>query len=161
VKHALLHNYVLHLVQKLASDCPFVYAESHTGRACYILPEGGEWKHGLGLLSSKTNDARSVHSRIEDYFRSSLSSRMKVGQQYFGSSNIVFRCLRSTSHKFRFELHETDVHAYDDLKRYYAPWLSDIRLHNHDGYEGLFGLTSATLVLIDPLAWKFRRLLIA
>lgn len=158
VKHALLHNCVLHLVQKLASDSSFVYAESHTGRACYILPEGGEWKHGLGLLSSKTNDARSVHSRIEEYFRSSLSSRMKVGQQYFGSSNIVFRCLRSTSHKFRFELHETDVHAYDDLKRYYAPWLSDICLHNHDGYEGLSGLSSATLVLIDPPSLEVQKI---
>jgi 23S rRNA A2030 N6-methylase RlmJ len=150
VKHSVLHNCVTHLLSHSAENETFVYAESHCGRAGYILPKGGEWKHGIGLLSSKTNEAREACPRIQAYFQSSLSSRMKVGQQYFGSSNIVFRCLRSKSRKFRFELHETDVHAYNDLTRFYAPWSADIHLLNSDGYEGIRNLTLASLVLIDP-----------
>ena len=150
VKHSVLHNCVLDLLSRPVQDETFTYAESHCGRASYVLPEGGEWKHGIGLLSSKTNEAREASPRIEAYFQSSLSSRMKVGQRYFGSSNIVFRCLRSKSHKLRFELNEIDVHAYDDLERFYNPWLANIYLHNRDGYEGISNLVSASLVLIDP-----------
>lgn len=150
VKHSVLHNCVLHVLSLLAQEETFTYAESHCGRPSYILPEGSEWEHGIGQLSLKTNEARNNFPRIESYFQSSLSSKMKVGQQYFGSSNIVFRCLRTMSRQFRFELFETEVHAYDDLTRFYAPWSADVHLNNRDGYEGLRNLASASLVLIDP-----------
>lgn len=152
VKHSVVHNCVLDLLSRRTQDETFDYAESHCGRASYVLPErsGSEWKYGIGLLSTKTNEAREACPRIEAFFRSSLSPQMKMGQQYFGSSNIVFRCLRSNARKLRFELYEIDVHAYDDLVRFYTPWLTDIHLYNRDGYEGITSLTSASLVLVDP-----------
>jgi 23S rRNA A2030 N6-methylase RlmJ len=158
VKHSVLHNCVSQLLSRSAQEETFTYAESHCGRPSYILPEGSEWKHGIGLLSSKTNEARKDFPRIEAYFQSTLSSQMKVGQQYFGSSNIVFRCLRTTSHHFRLELFETDVHAYDDLTRFYAPWSADVHLNNRDGYEGVRSLASASLVLIDPPSLETERI---
>ena len=150
VKHSVLHNCVLKLLSRIAEDDPFVYAESHCGRATYILPEGSEWKHGIGLLSSKKKIDRQNCPEIDDYFESSLSSTMKVGQQYFGSSNIVFRCLRSHGRKFQFSLFEKDVHAFDDLRRFYSQWSTDVQIKNQDGYEGLEGLGTASLALIDP-----------
>jgi 23S rRNA A2030 N6-methylase RlmJ len=158
VKHSVLHNCVSQLLSHSAQDETFTYSESHCGRASYILPEGSEWKQGIGLLSLKTNEARKSFPRIDSYFQASLSSTMKVGQQYFGSSNIVFRCLRSNSRKFHFELFETDVHVYDDLARFYAPWLAEIHLNNGDGYEGVRSLASASLVLIDPPSLETERI---
>ena len=152
VKHSVLHNCVSHLLSCSPKEKVFRYAESHCGRPIYVLPDGkgSEWTRGIGLISSKTNEARTACARIDDYFRSNLSSHMKVGQQYFGSSNIVFRCLRAASRDFCFDLFETDVHAYDDLTRFYTPWLQSVHLNNTDGYNGVENLDSASLILIDP-----------
>ena len=156
VKHSALYNCVMHLIERSTPSERFIYAESHCGRASYILPEGGEWGRGVRLLASKPRDARGRHPRIDAYFQAALSSRVCIGQQFYGSSNIAFRCLRSNDRDFDFVLFETDVHAYDDLVRFYTPWMGNVELCNRDGYAGLENLAirgrpaSASLVLVDP-----------
>jgi 23S rRNA A2030 N6-methylase RlmJ len=150
VKHAVLHNSVLQITQSLRNDSLFKYVESHAGRPCYVLPDGGEWNHGIKLLTSKSKDARKPYPLIDSYFEAHLSPKIKVGQQYFGSSNIVFRSLRSNDCKFSFNLYEIDSNAFDDLMRFYLPWHDAVRLTKSDGYEGVLCVSEASLVLIDP-----------
>lgn len=153
LKHSILHNSVLHILNQTAPEGLFVYAESHCGRASYISPDekGSEWKNGIGLLSSTTKEDRASCPGIESYFDATLSSKMKMGQQNYGSSAIAFRCCRVLNRGFRFELYETNIHACDDLTRFYSPWLEEgIRIHNVDGYDGIKKLDSASLLLVDP-----------
>jgi 23S rRNA A2030 N6-methylase RlmJ len=152
VKHSVLYNCVVALIRHGLANGPFKYVESHCGRAVYVLPEGGEWWHGIRKLSEKPKSLLDNHPFIHAYCEAMLTPRMKVGQQYFGSSNIVFRTLRSNQCRLRLELHETEQHAYDDLRRYYFPWGEDVHLHNSCGYEGIQALQQASLVLIDPPA---------
>jgi len=51
IKHAVLAAVVDRLLQD--DDKPFSYVETHTGRAEYILPKGGEWRKGIRRLQNR------------------------------------------------------------------------------------------------------------
>jgi len=166
VKHVVLHNCVKHLAKK---GTAFVYVDCHSGRPNYILSRGGEWKNGIRSLMHYTvpkyriseykgrskYNGRSRFPEVGEYCKSHLPSRLGVGKSYFGSSNIVFRVLReSRMDDFQFHLFDTDVHAFDDLKRYYFPHRSNVTCYHASGYLGIQDILSQnlkpTLVLIDP-----------
>lgn len=148
-KHAVLYNCVREVLRDLPADDSFVYAESHCGRATYVLPEGGEWRHGIRILARKPNTLLEGTPGIREYRDEMLSRKLNVGQQYCGSSNVVFRTLRVHQRTFRFDLFESETHAFDDLCRYYHLWPT-ISIHQSDGYAGLRDLREASLVLLDP-----------
>lgn len=173
VKHAVLHECVNHLlnVQPKNSSAVFKYVEAHCGRAVYVLPEHGDWQRGigdfskLGWKSMGANDKKARSSLIP-YFNEHLSANICSGQQYYGSSGIVFRILRrrrndtvirNEQDSYSLKLYDLDIHVCDDLSRYYGPVTDRVKINMRDGFTAVrkLKLDEASLVLIDPPDRKF------
>lgn len=149
-KHAVLHNCVEHLLGRLSLQGVFVYGDSHSGRPVYVLPECEEWPTGIQAVSLLTKSTLEGHPRIDSYRQALIPDKRQAGQTYFGSSGVVFRCVRQQGKACRFHLFELDPHAHDDLVRYFFPWRDVVGVTQGDGYRGVMGLEAASLVLVDP-----------
>ena len=149
-KHAVLHNCVEHLLGRLSPEEVFVYGDSHSGRPVYVLPKVGEWTRGVQLVSRLTEAALEGHPRVEAYRQALIPYQMQAGQRYFGSSDVVFRCVRQQGKACRFHLFEMDPHAHDDLVRHFLPWRDVVGVTQGDGYGGIMALEAASFVLVDP-----------
>jgi len=145
VKHAVLAAVVDRLLQD--RNKPFTYIETHTGRAEYVLPEGGEWRKGIKRFQKRVRDA--VPGTLTPYVDHALASKITVAQRYPGSSGLVFRMAQAKGVMFRFVLHETAPVAAADLVRYYHPW-PEVTVIQSDGLQGILGIREASLVLLDP-----------
>jgi 23S rRNA A2030 N6-methylase RlmJ len=156
VKHTVLHNVVLHLLESNSDAC-FNYADSHCGRPSYTLSPTGDWKDGVGHLSKTTKESREPRPFIRSYWDEHLCSPLTGGRSYYGSSNIVFRVCRSRGKKLHFDLFETDPHAHDDLRRFFFPW-NEVVIHQRDGYSGVCEVDNPSLVLVDPSSLDLRNI---
>lgn len=160
VKHAVLATAVNELVGRTGNR-EFVYAESHTGRAEYVLPERGAWRHGVGLFSDTTavkmdrlwrsSGGAPQWPHLALYDDACVGRALTAGMRYPGSSGLLFRLLRGQGLPLRFHLWERDVAACDDLVRHYHPW-PEVAVNRGDGYAGVTALETASLVLVDPPA---------
>lgn len=160
VKHIVLYNCARYLLENHPTEerKPFVYFECHAGRPHYILPGNGGWKNGIGsLINSTTIADRKEKGFVESFCNAHLQNEVSVGMQYFGSSNIVFRAIRTSNlaESFKLILHDTDTHVIDDLTRYFAPWINRITFNRSCGYLGVRNAIldesiKPSLVLIDP-----------
>jgi 23S rRNA A2030 N6-methylase RlmJ len=149
IKHAVLFAALRYrLGQHGQQDQPFAYAETHAGRPEYVLPDGGEWQHGIGAFASI--DAERRCAALRDFKEAFLGNRITVGMRYPGSTAIAFRLLRAHGSPFRMSLWETDIGAFDDLVRFFHPWRDHIGCHAQDGYAGVRAADPFSLVLIDP-----------
>jgi len=81
VKHAVLYSSIVSKLQDAREDSTFRYAESHCGRAAYILPNGGAWDDGIGVLSRKSNESLAVAPMLQEYREAMLAKRIDVGQK--------------------------------------------------------------------------------
>ncbi|MFC1836178.1 hypothetical protein ACFL2Q_15900 [Thermodesulfobacteriota bacterium] len=124
VKHAVLARFTEQVFSEIG-DGSFVYAESHTGRRSYILPEDGEWKNGIGCLSAElerlklqvTDDpSQSKHRNIRPYLRTCFKHPMKEGASYPGSSGLVDLICRERGVVPNFHLCDTDEEVCRSLR---------------------------------------------
>lgn len=145
VKHAVLAAVVDRLLQDGGKT--FNYVEAHTGRAEYILPQGGEWRKGIKRFQNRVHDV--VPRLLAPYVDHALASKITVAQRYPGSSGLVFRMMQTRGATFRFVLYEMDPLAAADLVRYYHPW-PEVTVVRSDGLQGILGIDEASLVLLDP-----------
>lgn len=159
VKHTVLAGCVDHIFSN--SQGKFVYAESHAARAEYVLPKGGSWQNGIGMLDRiAPSHRRGYAKKFHDAF---LKDRCCVGGRYLGSHSIAF-CLAGQTNSIdcHFLLHDWSQSAVDDLHRFYAPWTSisppdhrRVQIVKADGYQGVREVladaaTRPNLVVIDP-----------
>jgi 23S rRNA A2030 N6-methylase RlmJ len=159
VKAAVLARLVtVRLEQEPAT--PFVYAESHSGRAEYTLPENGQWKNGVGefvaIVTAKLGIAwrdRLVEGRsnLVPYMQANLNGEIGVGSEYFGSSRMALELIKQNGTSFRFHLWDTNQLVCDDLKAAYSG-LAEISVHHGDGYDGVTRLGRASFALVDPIS---------
>ncbi len=147
-KHAILAAVADYLLQKHKGG-PFRYVEAHSGRAEYILPEGGAWKQGIGKLSSENGFPSNLPKSLRPYADACFDGPVTVGQRYWGSAGIVFRMVLKKNIEPEFFLYETEPLARADLVRYFRPW-PRVCILNEDGYQGVLGVNAAHLVLLDP-----------
>ncbi|MEW6140372.1 MAG: hypothetical protein AB1733_19300 [Thermodesulfobacteriota bacterium] len=159
VKHAVLCR----LVEALLDQSPtgqFVYAESHTGRAVYVLPERGRWVHGIkpfseNLLDLEALDARPCLSQkrtnLNAYRRACFPKKARTGNKYYGSSGMVRHMLREARVPFQFRLWDSNPDVVKSLVEHYGD-SPNIAVEHGDGYRGLQSLRTASLVLIDPIS---------
>ena len=168
VKHIVLHECVSHLLGSQPKDSAscFKYLETHCGRAVYVLPEHGNWRRGIGDFSrlgwkNMGAEDKKGRSSLIPYFDEHLNPNICTGQQYYGSSGIVFRILRRRRDKhgtsneqdsYSLRLYDHDVHVCDDLSRYYGPVTDRVKVSKSDGFAAVRALRreEVSLVLIDP-----------
>ena len=169
VKHYGLYLCLKTLLEKHPSDKPFVYAESHAGRAEYVLPRGG-WKSGIGAFSKfvRTGPAGAAPSGLGEFDEIFIGRKLKAGMKYFGSTGIAFRVLRGGAEPLRqpgqpfiMKLWEQSLPAVEDLTRYYHPWMQPhlgsnslptqlVEINHGDGFAGVQTAGDLSFVLIDP-----------
>lgn len=160
VKHVALAAVVADLLQRYGG--PFVYAESHTGRAEYVLTSGGAWEAGVGLFSRNecliedyrcmwTGDLPKLRWLVPFFEVACGGKTMQAGMTYAGSSALVLRFLERARRPRRLELWELDAQAAEDLQNHYRG-RPGVNVHQGDGYAGIAGIQEASLVLIDP--WR-------
>jgi len=172
VKHSVLLSVQIDLLRQYT----FIYAESHAGRAEYVLPEGGEWRRGVGKFSQNDSlrldwqnlkewlkredtakpgenpEPNPKYPRLESYYSYICQGRpLAAGMKYPGSSLLVFRLFEYYVPPPRLFLWETDEKAYADLFSAHRPH-ADVSVHLGDGFSGVANLQEASLVLIDPPA---------
>ena len=170
VKHYALYLCLKTLLEKHPDDTPFVYAESHAGRAEYVLPEGGGWRHGIGAFSEfvRTGTAGAARGGLGEFDEIFIGRKLKTGMKYLGSTGIAFRLLRggnSPLHQpgrpFIMKLWEQSLPAVEDLTRYYHPWMPAhassnpppiqlVEINPGDGFAGVRAAGTLSFVLIDP-----------
>lgn len=159
VKHAVLCGLVEALLDQ-TPVVPFVYAESHTGRAVYVLPDRGRWLHGIKPFSENLleledrNVASSSPLRFESldaYRQACFPQKAQVGSKYCGSSGIVRQILSYASVPFEFRLWDSHPRVVMSLKEAYGGQPS-VTVFQGDGYLGLQSLEIASLALIDPIS---------
>ncbi len=170
VKHYALYLCLKTLLEKHPSDKPFVYAESHAGRAEYVLPKGGGWKNGIGAFSKfvRTGPAGAASGTLGEFDEIFIGRKLKAGMKYLGSTGIAFRLLRGGAKPLRqhgqpfiMKLWEQSLPAVEDLIRYYHPWMSAhassnpppiqlVEINHADGFTGVQNAGKLNFVLIDP-----------
>lgn len=161
-KHAVLARIVEHLASPSRSQ-PFNYAESHAGRARYVLEGGKEWENGIKIFSSSKvlreaieswrQDDATAHklTNLRPYAQNCCLEPIKAGMAYLGSSRLVSRILWRNSLTFRFHLWDIDVDVIDDLLRDYPQW-AEITVSRGDGLRGVQELKIPSFVFIDPFS---------
>jgi 23S rRNA A2030 N6-methylase RlmJ len=161
VKHAVLCRLVQELLPQTAGD-PFVYAESHTGRAVYVLPETGRWLNGIkpfseNLLDLEGETAASLTSplykSLDAYRRTCFPEKAKAESKYYGSSGMVDKMLTEANVPFRFQLWDSNPDVVKSLSQTYGHG-SNIEVFEGDGYLGLQSVERASAALIDPISVK-------
>ncbi len=170
VKHYALYLCLKKLFEKHPADTPFVYAESHAGRAEYVLPEGGGWKNGIGAFSEfvRTGIAGAASSNLGEFDEIFIGRELKTGMKYLGSTGIAFRLLRGGNsplrqhgQRFIMKLWEQSLPAVEDLIRYYHPWMPAhassnpppiqlVEINHGDGFAGVQNAGKLNFVFIDP-----------
>ncbi len=159
VKHAVLCRLVEAVLDQTPS-APFVYAESHNGRAVYVLPERGRWLNGIKPFSENLleiegkNAARAtipVYKSLDAYKRTCFREKAKAGRKYCGSSGMVYKMLTDSNIPFQFRLWDSNPDVVSSLYGSYRD-CPDIVVTRGDGYVGLQSLESACLALIDPIS---------
>ena len=151
LKHATLSASLDELLSRL-TEASFTYVESHAGRAVYKLVEGGEWERGIGRLSRYgASSTLQKDNRLLPYLRTCFSGHLVAGEDYLGSSAIVYRMLTGREMAFTFHLWDSDQGVRRDLKRFYGD-VPNVFIHQGDGYAGLMGIDQAHLALVDPVS---------
>ena len=170
VKHYALYLCLKTLLEKHPSDKPFVYAESHAGRAEYVLPKGGGWKNGIGAFSKfvRTGPAGAASGTLGEFDEIFIGRKLKTGMKYLGTTGIAFRLLRGGAKPLRqhgqpfiMKLWEQSLPAVEDLTRYYHPWMQPhlgsnplptqlVEINHGDGFAGVQNAGKLNFVLIDP-----------
>jgi 23S rRNA A2030 N6-methylase RlmJ len=170
IKHAALTAAVCALMD---GRRVFRYAESHAGQAEYVLQKGGEWNRGIGKFSrlavleadrqamkdyeeAGMEPGQEPEAELSDallmYDDVALDGRvLRAGMKYPGSSLLVHRIFENYVPEPKFHFWEKDAGAFASLLSRFGT-CPNVRLHQSDGYEGVAGLDSASLVLVDPWA---------
>ncbi|MFH0823493.1 MAG: hypothetical protein V2B18_12135 [Pseudomonadota bacterium] len=139
---------------------PFVYAESHSGRAEYILPDNGEWKNGVGKFVSMVTEKLGAdwrnrlledQSNLAPFIRANLTGDIDTGAEYFGSSRMVLELVKQSGKPFSLHLWDTNQLVCNDLKDAYSGH-ADFSVHHGDGYDGVSRLGRASFALVDPIS---------
>ena len=182
VKHYALYLCLKKLLDNHPANTPFIYAESHAGRAEYVLPEGGGWKNGIGAFSSKDQitserKIRASHGTpalpdLGDFDEIFIGRELKTDMKYLGSTGIAFRLLRGGAaplrqpgRPFTMKLWEQSLPAVEDLTRYYHPWMQPhpgnnppptqlVEINPADGFSGVQTAGKLNFVLLDPPSIK-------
>ncbi len=171
-KHAVLAGFVAKIIEMsrdkpFTQAKPFVYMESHTGRALYQnLPKGdnkrGRWVNGIGpfseriirdSVSEKETPEASTYPHLRAYQDACFQSKIQEGSDYHGSSGLVFNMLRKAGIPFSFFLWDYDAAVCLSLLGFYENW-SQVSICRGDGYEGVSMIPNPTLALIDPISIK-------
>ncbi len=159
VKHAALCRFVEVLLHQTPNG-PFVYAESHTGRAVYALPERGRWLNGIkpfseNLLELEERNAASapssLYKTLNAYRQMCFPQKAKADSEYYGSSGMVRKMLSDANMPFQFRLWDSNADVVHSLIGSYCD-CPDIIVTHGDGYLGLQSLGSGSLALIDPIS---------
>ena len=178
VKHYALYLCLKTLLEKHPDDTPFVYAESHAGRAEYVLPEGGGWKNGINAFSTRPQitserKIRACHGKpalpdLGEFDEIFIGRELKTGMKYLGSTGIAFRLLRGGNsplrqhgQRFIMKIWEQSLPAVEDLTRYYHPCMPAhassnpppiqlVEINPGDGFAGVRAAGTLSFVLIDP-----------
>lgn len=158
-KHPVLCACLDTLLAQLPNGRPFAYAETHTGRAEYVLPEGGEWNQGIGEFASsiqvkadrklRRNHKPSTLGHLGTFDEQFIGQEMGVGMRYPGSSGIAFQRLRASGRAFTMRLWDIEQPVVDDLTRHFLPW-RQVTAELGNGYTAVADEPQANLVLIDP-----------
>lgn len=167
-KHAVLAGFLAKLIEMshdkpFTQDKPFIYIESHTGRALYQnLPKCGRWEHGIGpfsekilspsILGKRTPEASS-YLHLRAYKDTCFQSKIQEGSDYHGSSGMVFKMLRKAGVPFSFYLWDYDAAVCHSLLGFYETW-PQVSVCRGDGYGGVGMIPSPSLALIDPVSIK-------
>ncbi len=152
VKHAVLCRVVAEILKE--SEEPFLYCETHAGRASYVLPNKGRWLEGIKKLSDVFVESSQItdelHQNLAFYQRLSFPSPLAPGSTYYGSSGMVFKMLYDAGRRFSFRLWDKDSCVCHSLLSFFEDW-PDVEICRGDGYSGIKSVEKATLVLIDPV----------
>ncbi|MGO9570458.1 MAG: hypothetical protein ACLP5H_23250 [Desulfomonilaceae bacterium] len=155
-KHAVLAGFVAKIIEMshekpFTQDKPFIYVESHTGRALYQnLPKNGRWVNGIGPFSERIIRDSVSYPHLRAYKDACFQSKILEGSDYHGSSGMVFKMLREAGIPFKFYLWDYDSAVCQSLLGFYENW-PQVRVCRGDGCEGVTMISDATLALIDPV----------
>ena len=161
VKHIALFAALRHLLEGWSSAIEFVYADIHAGRPEYVLPETGEWRHGIGTLSDNQEvvEDRQRRQKCDSLLGATgafdamfLGQSVMPGIAFPGSSGIAFRLLGGSKVPWRMKLWEKDRQAANDIEAYFRSRQDRVKVVCGDGYEIVNDSTPFSLVLIDPPA---------
>ena len=152
VKHAVLCRVVAELL--VENKEPFVYCESHAGRASYVLPTEGRWQDGIKKLSDVFFGSRQIsdqlHQELRFYKRLLFQNPLVRGSTYYGSVGIVFKILYGAGRRFAFRLWDKDscvCHSLLSFLKIGPMW----KFVAETVTTGIRKLEKASLVLIDPV----------
>ncbi|MFC1835703.1 hypothetical protein ACFL2Q_13370 [Thermodesulfobacteriota bacterium] len=156
-KHAVLAAFVATLIEQ-PQALPFIYVESHTGRALYQgLPRNGRWENGIGPFSDRLLAEEALedtsYPNLRVYGNACFHTKILAGSDYHGSSGLVFRMLRKAGIPFRFHLWDNDTTVCHSLMSFFENW-PEVSICRGDGYEGVCMIRNPTLALIDPISIK-------
>jgi hypothetical protein len=156
VKHAALFT-AMEWALARNPETEFIYVESHTGRAEYVLTDRGGWESGIKELASRVRQAgdgeRLRVAALHRYVDFCIARSVQSGDKYLGSSGIAFQLILHYCRPYRMILYETEPDARVDLKRYFRSFPS-VSVRRGSGLEGLRGVSAASLVLVDPLSLR-------
>ncbi len=148
-KHAILSNVVHHLSAG-RPEGTFRYFESHCGGPAHVLPEGGEWRQGIGRVLAAPGVAGLPASSYFDQFGASL----EAGSVYPGSWMQVARLLDRRGLPYELKLCDTSPEVAAQLEP------MDVDFVRGDGFAELerdlerhsrsVGDPAGRLVMIDP-----------
>jgi 23S rRNA A2030 N6-methylase RlmJ len=160
VKHAVLARFVSEILST-DSDHGFVYAETHTGRAEYRLPDKGRWEFGIGKFSEKLfgttghdgSNLDQIQGSLSPYIQTCIHGPVRPGYFYPGSSGIVLKMLEEVKRGFKFYLWDMDPAVCHSLLGFFENW-EEVSICRGDGYEGVIRIERPSLVLVDPISIK-------
>lgn len=158
-KHPVLAACLDWLLARSPKDEPFTYAETHAGRADYLLPQDGEWNQGIGAFAvsaevkadrqARRQGKSSMLGHVGAFDERFVGQEMKVGMRYPGSGGIAFQLLRASGRDFGMNLWDIEQSVADDLTRFFHPW-PQVVVACGNGYLGVTDRADLNLVLIDP-----------
>jgi 23S rRNA A2030 N6-methylase RlmJ len=158
IKHPVLARLTEQILTEMGAQS-FVYAESHTGRRNYRLPKEGEWKNGIGRLSTRLQrlseqpsgpSGQHNYSNIQPYLRACFQRPIGEGSLYLGSSGIVERICREQGVAPRFHLCDTDANVCRSLRDSFHNQ-PHVQVYPENGYKVLPRIECPSLALVDPI----------
>lgn len=158
VKHAVLARFVSQILSSTPEQ-EFVYAETHTGRAEYRLPDDGRWRFGIGKFIEKLlptahrsdSNPEEVGVHLLPYVDTCFHGPVQPGYTYPGSSGMVFKMLRKAERGFKFYLWDMDPAVCHSLLGFYENW-PEVSICRGDGYHGVSRIGKTSLILVDPIS---------
>ncbi len=142
IKHFALVQSVVRMAP--SANAPFHYVETHAGRHHYIVDDSSSsWQRGAGAFIQCYRAQPNSSPELD-----ALYTRLSSGDDYPGSSLVVFEQLQQMGVEPRFTLFDTDPEVMEALNRDYPQ--VEVELHCRDGYQGARAQQKIDLLFIDP-----------